>query len=105
MPAVLALHGRFKARGLRVSGVSDFDTTEPPESERKGVTDVALAEKMDYPTYLDENSVWSKKHRVAEIPAFLVVNRDGKVVFRHRGKLLVDSPVYLEMAKAIEKSL
>jgi hypothetical protein len=104
VPAVLALHGRFQARGLRVSGVSDFDTTEP-ESERKGVTDAALAEKMDYPTYLDDNSVWSKKHGVAEIPAFLVVNRDGKIVFRHRGKLLVDSPVYLEMAKAIEKSL
>ncbi len=104
MPAVLALHGRFQARGLRVSGVTDFDPADA-ESERKSVIDAAREEKMDYPTFLDDNTVWSKKHGVAEIPAFLVLGHDGKIVFRHRGKLLVDSPVYVEMAKAIEAAL
>ncbi len=104
MPAVLALHGRFQARGLRVSGVSDFDPTDA-ETERKSVMDAAREEKMDYPTFLDENSLWSKKNAVSEIPAFLVIGRDGKVVYRHKGKLVVDSPAYLEMAKAIESAL
>ena len=104
MPAVLALHGRFQARGLRVSGVSEFDPTDA-DSERKSVIDAAHEEKMDYPTFLDDNGVWAKKHGAAEIPAFLVLGHDGKIVFRHRGKLLVDSPVYAEMAKAIEAAL
>lgn len=104
MPAVLALHGRFQARGLRVSGVSEFDPADA-ESEKKGVAEAAREEKMDYPTFLDENNTWAKKHGMAEIPAFLVLNREGKVVFRHKGKLVVDSPAYSEMAKAIESAL
>ena len=104
MPAVLALHGRFQARGLRVSGITEFDPTDA-DSERKSVIDAAAEEKMDYPTFLDDNGVWSKKHGVADLPAFLVLGHDGKIVFRHRGKLLVNSPVYAEMAKAIEAAL
>jgi len=104
VPAVLALHGRFQARGLRVSGVSEFDPADA-ESERKSVTEAALEEKMVYPTYLDANNTWTKNNGMAEIPAFLVLNRDGKVVFRHKGKLVVDSPAYAEMTKAIESAL
>ncbi len=104
MPAVLALHGRFKARGLRVTGISSFDA-EDTQAERQSALDAAREEKMDYPTYLDENGVWSAKHRISEIPAFLVLGRDGSVIFRHRGKLVVDSAEYHEMAKAIETAL
>lgn len=104
MPAVVALHGRFKARGLRALGVVNFDPADA-ESERQSAIEAAQEEKMDYPTYLDENGAWSKKHGVADIPAFLVINRDGRVVFRHRGKLVIDSPAYVEMTKAIETAL
>jgi hypothetical protein len=104
VPAVLALHGRFEARGLRVAGISNFDPTDA-ESERQGAIEASREEKMNYPTYLDENNAWSKKHAVTDIPAFLVLGRDGRVIFRHRGKLVVDSPAYVEMAKAIEKAL
>ncbi|HRI67986.1 MAG TPA: redoxin domain-containing protein [Polyangium sp.] len=104
MPAVLALHERFQARGLRVSGVSEFDSTDA-ESERKSVTDAAHEEKMVYPTFLDDKGIWSKKHDAASIPAFLVVSREGKIIFRHRGKLVVDSPVYAQLSKAIESAL
>ena len=83
MPAVLALHGRFQARGLRVSGITEFDPTDA-DSERKSVIDAAAEEKMDYPTFLDDNGVWSKKHGVADLPAFLVLGHDGKIVFLER---------------------
>jgi hypothetical protein len=101
---VLSLHGRFKARGLRALGISNFDPTDA-ESERNSVIEASREEKMDYPTFLDENNAWSKKHGVADIPAFLVIDRDGKVVFRHRGKLVEGSPAYAEMTKAIETAL
>ena len=104
MPAVMTLHGRFKARGLRVVGVSNFDPTDA-ENERNGAAVAAREEKMDYPTYLDENNGWSKKHGIADIPAFLVLGRDGRVVFRHHGKLVEGSSAYTEMAKAIETAL
>lgn len=84
--------------------MSEFDSSDA-ESERKMATEAAREEKMDYPTFLDDRNIWSKKHSVAEIPAFLVLGRDGKVVFRHKGKLVVDSPAYLEMTKAIENAL
>lgn len=104
MPAVLALHERFQARGLRVSGVTEFDPTDA-ENERKSVTDAAREEKMVYPTFLDDNNAWSQKNGVTAIPAFLVLGRDGKVIYRHKGKLLVAGQAYLEMSKAIESAL
>lgn len=104
VPAVLALHGRFQDRGLKVSGVTEFDPTDA-ETELKNVLDAAHEEKMDYPTFLDNNNAWSNKHGMTRIPAFVVVGHDGKIVFRHQGKLAVDSPVYAEMAKAIETAL
>lgn len=104
MPAVLALHGRFGARGLRVIGVSSFDPDDAV-AERKAAEDAAREEKMDYPTYLDTRGEWSKTAGVVDIPAFLVLGPDGRVLHRRRGKLTLDSEAFTEMERAIERAL
>jgi len=101
---VLALEGRFGARGLRVIGVSATDP-DLAADEKKSTLEAAREEKMTYPTYLDENGAWSKTAEVTAIPAFLVVSPAGKILFRHRGKLTEGSPAYTEMAKTIEGAL
>lgn len=104
MPAVLALHGRFGARGLRVIGISSFDPDDA-EAERKAAEEAVREEKMDYATYLDTNGTWSKTAGLVDIPAFALLGPDGRVLFRHRGKLTLGAEAYAEMERAIERAL
>ncbi|MDI1444366.1 hypothetical protein [Polyangium sp. 6x1] len=104
MPAVLALHGRFGARGLRVIGVASFDPDDA-EAERKAAEEAAREEKMDAPTYLDARGEWSKTAGVVDIPAFLVLGPDGRVLHRRRGKLTQGTEEFAEMERAIERAL
>jgi len=101
---VLALDGRFGARGLRVVGVSSLDPDDAKE-ERSGTAEAAREEKMTWPTYLDTNGSWSKAQNAIDIPTFLVLGKDGRVVFRHHGKLTTESPAYAAMERAIEQAI
>lgn len=104
MPAVLSLAGRYQARGLRVIGVSSLDPDDA-EAERKGAEEAAKEEKMTWPSYLDTNSAWAKPLGLSEIPAFLVVGKDGRILFRHQGKLMKESPAFAAMERALDEAL
>lgn len=103
MPAVLALAGRYQARGLRVIGTSSLDPDDA-EAERKSAEEAAKEERMTWPSYLDTASTWAKPIGLSEIPAFLVVGKDGRVLFRHQGKLVKDSPAYAAMERALDQA-
>lgn len=100
---MLALEGRLRARGLRVIGVTVVDPDEP--DEKKAAEEAAREEKMDYPTYLDAGGKWSTQHGVIDIPAFVVIDADGRAVHRHRGKLVEGTPAFAELERALDKAL
>ncbi len=102
MPAVLELAGRFGARGLRVVSVT---THGEDEQERSFVASVAKEEKMTYPCFLDVDGGWSKSAGVGHIPAFVVLDRQGQLVYRHGGKLLQGTADYDALVHAIETAL
>jgi hypothetical protein len=104
VPALLALQGRFGARGLRVIGVANMDPDDVA-AERDAAEQAAREEKMDWPTYLDARGEWAKAAGMVDIPAFLVLGPDGRVLRRHRGKLALVTEAYVEMERAIERAL
>jgi len=99
---VLELERRFGARGLRVIGVTkDGEDDE----ERKHVADTAKEEKMTYPSFLDLDGSWTKSSKLGFPPSFLVVGKNGRLVYRHAGKLLQGTAEYDQLAAAIDKAL
>jgi hypothetical protein len=99
---VLSLAGRFGARGLRVVSVTK-DGAE--EDDRKHVAETAREEKMTYPCFLDVDGSWSQTAEVGGIPAFLIVGKDGRLAYRHSGKLTESSEAFEKMRAAIEMAL
>lgn len=103
VPAVLALRGRFGARGLRVIGVTAFDDTP---RERQILLDIAAEEQMTYPSYLDLGSIWQHAAGTSGmIPMFLVVDRGGHIAFTQRGLLREGLPGFESLTAAIERAL
>ena len=73
--------------------------------ERREVLETAREEKMDYPCFLDHDGSWSKQADVDHIPAFVVLDRSGRLAYRYGGKLLQGTSAFDELAKAIEQAL
>jgi len=102
---VLALKGRLGARGLRVVSVSNYDPDEG-EEDKKLIANTAQEEKMTYPCFLDADGAWQKSVGTkGDIPYFLLVDKEGHVVFRHSGKLTIGSSEDKELGAAIEQAL
>jgi hypothetical protein len=101
---VLALNGRFGTRGQRVVGLSSYDPDDAAE-ETKATLEAAREEKMDYPTFLDKDGEYAKANGLGDIPAFVLLGPDGRVLHRHRGKLTEGTPAFTEMERAIEQAL
>lgn len=104
VPQVLALKARYEPRGLRVVSVSNFEGDSP--NEAKEIADAAREEHMSYPCYLDKGAAWQKKvGTTGEIPYFFVVGRDGRLAFKHLGRLGEGAPETAEVSSAIERAL
>lgn len=95
---MLELERRHKARGLRVVSVARED-----DSAR--VAEVAKEEGMTYPCFLDADGAWSKAADAKSIPLFLVVDRQGKLAYRHSGRLLAGSAGLERLEKVLEQAL
>jgi hypothetical protein len=104
VPAVLALKGRYEARGLRVVSVTDVDADEMA-SEKPLIQKAAEEEKMTYPCYVDVGAAWQKSVGIEGVPSFLVVGADGKIIHKMKGKLTEDSEHYQKIVSAIDGAL
>jgi hypothetical protein len=102
VPAVLALAGRYGTRGLRVVSVTKHGEDD---AERTHVASVAKEEKMTYPCFLDVGGGWSTQAGIGHIPAFVVLDRGGRLVYRHGGKLVEGSAEFEALTRAIERAL
>ena len=102
MPAVSTLAQRFGTRGLRVIGVTKSGENA---EEKASVVEAVEDEKMTYPTLLDPEGVWWDAAEVGLAPTFLIVGKDGRLVYRHTGKLSEGTPGFAAMVAAIEQAL
>ncbi len=100
IPAVKALEERHAARGLRVIGVTKAGGTE---EERAEVAKVAAEHGMKAPSYLDVDGAWCSAAGIRFPPAFLILDREGRVAYRHVGELTTESSAYAEMSALVER--
>jgi Redoxin len=97
---VKALVERDAARGLRAVGITGHgDGAE----EKAQVAKVATEHGVTWPTLLDVSGAWQKAAGIHMEPTFLLLDRTGKVAYRHSGKLTVESDAFAKMAVIIEK--
>ena len=97
-----ALERRFQGRGLRLIGVTGTGETE---EERAEVERVAREHHMTSPTYFDVDGWFANKSGLGNNPAFLVIGKDGRSVYRAAGKLTEGTEQFDRLAQAIERAL
>jgi len=78
---------------------------KPGPSLRAEIAAVAREEKMTYPCFLDVGGGWFEQSGTGHIPAFLVVDRQGRLVYRHGGKLVEGSAELDAVVQAIDRAL
>ena len=71
--------------------------------------DKATAEKvakdhgMTAPSFLDASGAWCKSAGVMLEPTFLLLDKEGKLAYRHNGKLAIDDDAFKEMSALVAK--
>jgi peroxiredoxin len=80
MPELAKLYDKYKSSGFVLMGVNVDDDTRNA---------VALAEKLGvrFPVLLDTDKAVSKAYDLSTMPSTVIIDRDGKVRFVHRGYL------------------
>ena len=96
------LERRFHGRGLRLIGVTGSGKTD---AERAEVEKTAKEHQMSSPTYLDVDGSFASTSGLGNNPAFLVVGKDGRSVYRAAGKLTEGTENFNQLAQAIEGAL
>ena len=75
--------------------------TDP--ASRAEVERVAADHGMTAPSYLDGDGSWMKSAGVRLAPTFMLLDREGRLAYRHAGKLSVGDSAFEEMTAILEK--
>lgn len=95
---------KLKTRGLRVVAVSEIDPAEFDE-EKAVIQATATEHGIHYPCFLDNGAHWMESSGIDDIPAFMVIDKQGNVAHMQRGKMKVGSEAHKKLAAAIEAAL
>jgi hypothetical protein len=60
---------------------------------------------MTYPDYLDVRSQWARDVGLSTRPSFMVVGRDGRIVYRVAAVLWQSAPEFQQLSDAIDHAL
>jgi peroxiredoxin len=84
--------------------VTPFDAEDP--GDQSEIEAVIREEHMTYPCFLDAGSAWQNAMGTkGSVPYFFVIDKKGRVVFRHRNKLSQGTADYDKAAAAIEAAI
>lgn len=94
MPLLDRIHQRYQDAGFAVLGINVEDEVGPAK-------EVAERSKITFPVLLDQEQKVSEMYDLQAMPSTVVVDRDGKVRYIHRGYKPGDEAKYLEVVKAL----
>lgn len=94
MPLLDALHQRYKDLGFTVLGVN---VEEDPAAARSLLEEVPVT----FPILFDSNNRVSEAYEVDAMPSTVIVDRDGKVRYIHKGYVPGDENKYQEVVRAL----
>jgi peroxiredoxin len=94
MPLLNALHDKYAPLGFSVLGVN---VEENADAARGFLKDFPV----NFPVLLDSANQVSKQYEVLAMPTTVVVDRDGKIRYLHKGYQSGDEAKYQEMVKKL----
>ena len=80
MPQLNRLYEKYRASGFQLLGVNVDDDT-------KKAAEVAAKLGVTFPVLLDTDKTVSKLYDLSTMPSTVIIDRDGKVRYLHRGYL------------------
>ena len=95
IPVLEALHGRHRAEGLEVVGVS-VDAA----GEEQKVRDFAKEWAMSYPLWHDPEERVSTLYLAVGVPASYLIDREGILRWKHIGPVRADDPTLTSALRA-----
>ncbi|MGD8429473.1 MAG: TlpA disulfide reductase family protein [Ectothiorhodospiraceae bacterium] len=94
MPALDALHKRYKSLGFTVLGVNI--------DERQAAAEELLSDiPVSFPVVFDGNSKVSEAYDVSAMPSTFIVDRDGNVRYVHKGYVPGDEDKYQNVVREL----
>lgn len=94
MPVLDQLHKRYEEAGFAVLGVNVEGSRAPAEK-------IAKEANVSFPVLIDAKQKISKEYDLEAMPSTVVVDRDGKIRYIHRGYKPGDETKYLEVVKQL----
>jgi len=94
MPILDRLHQRYKEAGFSVLGVN-------VEGKRKPAEKVAKKSNVTFPVLIDAGQKVSENYELEAMPTTVVVDRNGKVRYIHRGYKSGDEARYIDIVKQL----
>jgi len=94
MPILDRLHQRYQDAGFSVLGVN-------VEGKRKPAEKIAKKSGVTFPVLIDAGQKVSKTYELEAMPTTVVVDRNGKVRYIHRGYKSGDEAKYIEVVKQL----
>ena len=98
IPELQKLHERYAGQGLKMIGVS-VDEGQDAANEIKAF---AAEQKMTYPIVLDPDAKLANMFQTTVLPTSAIVDRTGKIVWKHFGIVSVSDQ---KMIEALQKAL
>ncbi len=94
MPSLNKLHNKYKSIGFKVIGVN----VEESNTNAK----VFLKEnKVSFPILWDKKNKVSKQYHVSAMPTTVLIDRDGKIRYIHKGYQAGDEKIYKKVIKQL----
>ena len=94
MPLLSELHDKYKSLGFTVLGVN---VEQDSSDARKLLRDMPVS----FPVLFDSDSTVSKQYDVVAMPSTVLVDRNGKMRYLHKGYKPGEEEIYLEMVRSL----
>lgn len=96
MPLLESLHKRYRDTGFVLLGVNIDDSPDKARTMAKGLG-------VSFPVLFDSKKAVSRAYQVSGMPTTVIVDRDGKVRFVHRGYRPGVEEKYLDQVRGLLK--
>ena len=96
MPQLNKLYDKYHAAGFVLLGVNVDD-------DAKHATDVATKLGLHFPVLMDSDKTVSKLYNLATMPSTVLIDRDGKVRYIHKGYLAGVEDIYDKQIRELLK--
>ena len=94
MPLLSELHDKYKALGFTVLGVN---VEQDSGDAKKLLEDMPVS----FPVLFDNDSTVSKQYDVVAMPSTVLVDRNGRMRYLHKGYKPGEEEIYLEMVRSL----